>query len=288
MISFCVGTGRCGTTFLAQLGALEPEVASSHERLRLPATFHMYCKWHGIPVDPEGFLIDRDAAVRADLRDHRVSFEASALLSHSITELHARYDARFLLLVRSPARTVASFAARGWFLDAIPWSDPTLPPTIREGVEARHFFGRNLPRGAEYARWSALSQVGKIAWFYQARIRGILDQFRALPPEHRMITRLEDLDFTRYAEVATFLGWNPTIDRARFDALAESLPNAGPNLPIVLDEQKAADLGAEVAPLAAALGYEHRAARVIAGIDIVRSLPSIEEVLAAVRTFTSG
>ena len=67
----CVGTGRCGTTFLAQLGEHEPEVASSHERLRLGATFHMFCKWHGIAIDSEGFLLDREEAIRCDLTEHR-------------------------------------------------------------------------------------------------------------------------------------------------------------------------------------------------------------------------
>jgi hypothetical protein len=282
-VSFCVGTGRCGTTFLVRLAELEPDVAASHERLRLPATFHMFCKWHGIAVDPEGFLIDREAAIRDDLRAHRVSFESSALLSHSIAELHARFDARFLLLVRSPARTVASFAARGWFLDAIPWRDPMLPPTLRDGVEPRHFFGRNLPRGADYARWSALSQVGKIAWFYQARIRAILDQFRALPASHRRIARLEDLDFAHYGDVAAFLGWRPTIDRERFAEIARGRPNAGPNAPIELDARTAADLEAEVAPLAAALGYEARAAQMLAGVDVAGPLPPVADVLATVR-----
>ena len=112
-VSFCVGTGRCGTTFLAQVAGLEPEVASSHERLRLGATFHMFCKWHGIALDPEGFLLDREEAVRRDLAERRCSFECSALLSHSLEELFERFRARFLLLVRSPADTVASFAVRG-------------------------------------------------------------------------------------------------------------------------------------------------------------------------------
>ena len=239
----------------------------------------MFCKWHGIPVDPEGFLIDREAAIREDLRTHRVSFESSALLSHSIAELHARFDARFLLLVRSPQHTVASFAARGWFLDPIPWSDPTLPPTIREGVEPRHFFGRNLPRGPEFARWSALSQVGKIAWFYNARIRGILDQLRALPADRRLIARLEDLDLPHYVDVATFLGWRPTIAPARFAELARSRPNAGPNPPITLDARAASDLVAEVGPLAAALGYADRSDAILAGVDVTRPLPPIDEVL---------
>jgi hypothetical protein len=280
-VSFCVGTGRCGTTFLVRLAELESDVAASHERLRLPATFHMFCKWHGIPVDPEGFLIDREAAIREDLRAHRVSFESSALLSHSIAELHARFDARFLLLVRSPGRTVASFAARGWFTEPIVWRDPSLPPTIRDGVEPRHFLGRNLPRGPEFARWSALSQVGKIAWFYQARIRGILDQFRELPADRRRIARLEDLDFACYSDVAAFLGWRPTIARERFDELARSRPNAGPNAPLELDAGAVAELAAEVAPLAAALGYEHRAEQVLGGVDVARPLPAVEDVLAA-------
>jgi hypothetical protein len=152
VVSFCVGTGRCGTTFLARLAGLEPEVAASHERLRLAATFHLYCKWNGLAVDPEGFLIDREAAVRADLADHRVSFDASALLSHSVAELAERFDARFLLLVRRPEQTVASFAVRRWFVDPVARRDASLPPSYREGEEPRHFFGRNLPRGAELER----------------------------------------------------------------------------------------------------------------------------------------
>ena len=282
-ISFCVGTGRCGTTFLAKLAELEPTVAASHERLRLPATFHMYCKWHGIAVDPEGFLIDREAAIRDDLQNHHVSFEASALLSHSIAELYERFRAKFLLLVRSPDRTVASFAVRNWFVDPIPWKDSSLPPTIREGVEPRHFFGRNLPRGGPaFHRWRELTQIGKLAWFWQARIRDILEQFRHLPASHRRIARLEDLDFDHYAEVASFLGWRPTIARDQFDVLAHSRPNAGAPASRDWDDRATAEHEAEVAPLATALGYEHRVAPLRAGAEVRRApTPSVEDVLAA-------
>jgi hypothetical protein len=258
-VSFCVGTGRCGTTFLAELAGLEPTVAASHERLRLAATFHMYCKWYGIDVDPEGFLRDREEAVASDLERHAVSFESSALLSHSIAELSERFHARFLLLVRSPHETVASFAARGWFRDPIAWNDASKPPTIREGVEPRHFFGRNLPRGADFARWRDLGQIGKLGWFWQARNRAILDQFRELPPSRCAIVRLEELSYETYVEVARFLGWQVSISRERFVILAEHRPNAGPNAPIAPATWSAldrAELDAEVGALARALGYE--------------------------------
>jgi hypothetical protein len=260
-VGFCVGTGRCGTTFLAQLAGREPEVAASHERLRLGATFHMFCKWHRIAVDSEGFLLDREDAVRRDLAERRFSFECSALLSHSLEELFERFRARFLLLVRSPAETVASFAVRGWFLKPCARRDPGLPPSYREGEEPRHFLGRNIPHGTEFERWTRLTQIGKLSWFWQARNRAILEQFSRLPEAHCRIERLEDFDFPRYQEVAAFLGWRSQIDAGTFSELAQSRPNAGPNPPRKCADWnpvEVAEFEAEVAPLARALGYEYR------------------------------
>jgi hypothetical protein len=260
-VGFCVGTGRCGTTFLAQVAGCEPDVAASHERLRLAATFHMFCKWHHLPVDPEGFLLDREDAIRRDLAERRFSFECSALISHSVEELFERFRARFLLLVRHPADTVASFAVRGWFLKPIARRDPRLPPSYREGEEPRHFLGRNIPYGADFERWTRLTQIGKLAWFWQARNRAILEQFRRLPGSHCRVERLEDLGFPRYQEVAEFLGWHSRIDTGTFEELARSRPNAGPNPPRRFTDWNATEIAefeAEVAPVAAALGYEHR------------------------------
>jgi hypothetical protein len=262
-VGFCVGTGRCGTTFLAQLAGHEPEVASSHERLRLAATFHMFCKWHGIAVDSEGFLLDREDAIRRDLAERRFSFECSALLSHSLEELFERFRARFLLLVRSPHETVASFAVRGWFVKPCARKDPRLPPSYREGEEPRHFLGRNIPHGAEFERWTRLTQIGRLSWFWQARNRAILEQFSRLPASHCRIERLEDLDWPRYREVAEFMGWRAQIDADLFGELARARLNAGPNPPRQFtdwDPVEAAEFEAEVAPVAEALGYEYRVA----------------------------
>jgi hypothetical protein len=260
-VGFCVGTGRCGTTFLSEVARREPEVASSHERLRLGATFHMFCKWHGIAVDSEGFLLDREEAVRRDLEGHRYSFECSALLSHSLEEMFERFRARFLLLVRSPAETVASFAVRGWFLKPCARKDASRAPSYREGEEPRHFLGRNIPHGAEFERWTRLTQIGKLAWFWQARNRAILEQFRRLPASHCRVERLEYFDFPRYQEVAEFLGWRSRIDAGTFSELARARLNSGPNLPRRITDWSPVEISEfelEAAPVAEALGYEYR------------------------------
>lgn len=260
-VGFCVGTGRCGTTFLAEVAGREPEVASSHERLRLGATFHMFCKWHGIAIDSEGFLLDREDAIRRDLAEHRFSFECSALLSHSLEELFERFRARFLLLVRRPEETVASFAVRGWFVKPCARKDARLAPSYREGEEPRHFLGRNIPHGAEFERWTRLTQIGRLAWFWRARNAAILAQFSRLPASHCRVERLEDLDFQRYQELAAFLGWQSRLDADTFTALAGARLNAGPNPPRRFTDWnplEAAEFEAEVAPLAEKLGYEYR------------------------------
>lgn len=288
-VSFCVGTGRCGTTLIARLAGLEPDVAASHERLRLAACYHMFCKWQGIPCDSAGFLAGREAAVREDHAEQSVSFESSALLSHSIAELYDRFDARFLLLVRRPDHTVASFAVRRWFVDPIAWNDPSVPPTLPEGVEPRHFFGRNLPRGQEFFRWRALTQIGKLAWWWQARNRSIVEQFADLPKSRRHIVRLEDFDHQRYARVAEFLGWTSTVTADQFAELSKQRPNAGPNVPRDPAEWSATEIAefeAEVAVVARALGYEHRIAALLAGAAATPPStdgPAVTDVLAALK-----
>lgn len=261
-VSFCVGTGRCGTTLMAELAGQEPDVAAAHERERLGATFHMFCKWHNIAIDSAGFLQAKEDEIRRDLATHRFSFESSALLSHSLEELFDRFRARFLLLVRHPAATVASFAVRGWFLKVPARSDATLPPSYQSGEEARHFLGRNIPQGDEFHRWARLTQIGKLAWFWQARNRAILDQFRRLPADHCRVERLEDLSFSRYVEISEFLGWQSKLSSRTFDEITTSRPNAGPNRPRLISDWsplEIAEFETEVAPLAEALGYEYRA-----------------------------
>jgi hypothetical protein len=285
-VGFCIGTGRCGTTFLARLAGQEPEVASSHERLRLGATFHMFCKWHKIPVDSEGFLLDREEAIRRDLTDRHFSFECSALLSHSLEELFERFRARFLLLVRRPEETVASFVVRGWFVKPCARNNPNLPPSYREGEEPRHFLGRNIPHGAEFGRWTRLTPIGRLSWFWQARNRAILEQFRRLPVSHCRVERLEDLDFERYREVAEFMGWQSRIDSGLFTELAQTRLNAGPNPPRKCTDWsavEAAEFEQEVAPVAEALGFEYRVKKlteqISAGAGGVKSPLSLPAVL---------
>ncbi len=266
-VGFAIGTGRCGTLFLYQLMGAEPAVASSHERNPDNETFHRYCKWHDLPVDHEGFLATKGQEIRADLETHAYSFEASPYLSLSVKELHERFNAKFILLLRRPDRVVTSFAHKGFYRRPYLVRNIELATGYQDqSPEKVHtFFARIAPRGEFLRTWNDMSQVGRVAWFWRAwneRTLALLDE---LPPESYRIARIEDFDHAKYLEIARFLGYEAQVTQADFDALSESKPHAFWRKRNI-DQWSEAEINefeAQAGELATRFGYEFRIAQLI-------------------------
>ena len=268
-VGFAVGTGRCGTKFIAQVIGLEPAVSAVHERNRLNESFRSYCKWYGLAVDDEGFLHTKECEIRQDLENHLFSFEASGYLSLSVRELYDRFRAKFILLVRSPERVVNSYlrkgshAGRGWYDKPIVRANPQLALGYQECYYFHHFLGRIVPSGEKFLQWNQMSRVGKLAWYWNALNAKVLEQFKDLPEAHWRIVKLEDLSYRRYLEIAQFLGFRATVTQQTFDDLAQSRPNALIDVPTIATwtASEIAEFEAEVAPMAERLRYEYRVDR---------------------------
>ena len=260
---FAVGTGRCGTNFLARAVGLEPHVASYHERSPYNDTFHRYCKWYGLPIDHEGFLHTKEMEIRQDLQDHLFSFEASAYLSLSIEELYARFGAKFLLLVRRPERMVNSFLEKGWYNKPYYRADPNLVPSYQETKFFFLFLARFVPSGEKFLEWQTYTRVGKLAWYWNAMNARILEQFSNIPVDHWRVEKIEDFQFDRYMDFARLMGFEPTVTRQTYESLAESRPNKRTGVPTIASwsAQAIVEFEKEVAPMAQQLGYEYRVDR---------------------------
>ncbi len=261
-VAFAIGTGRCGTHLLARLLAREARVAASHERNPLNETFHRYCKWYGLPVDDAGFLHAKAREIQTDLRRHAVSFEASAHLALSVRELYRRFDAKFILLVRNPEGVVNSYLRKGWYADALVRAEPSLAPGYQANRHFHHFLGRVVPSGPEFTRWSALTRVGQLAWFWRALNARVLEQFAELPPIHWRLQRLEDLSYEAYRDLVRFLGLESRVSARRFEAVARRRPGHAWFLPSVArwGPVERAEFEREIQPVAGQLGYAGRLA----------------------------
>jgi hypothetical protein len=225
-VGFAVGTGRCGTQFLARVLQRERTVASSHERCPLNETFHRYCVWNQLPVDSAGFLAQKRREIDADLAKASFSFEASPHLSFSIAALQDAFAPKFVLLVRSPNQVVPSYEAKGVFSSQIVRADHQLAIGYQDSDHFHHFLGRIVPRGDEFAEWCRLSQVGKLAWWWRTVNLAVLEAFhRHVPQSHFRVQKLERFDYAEYRELGEFLGLQLSIREKDFSRLAKARPN---------------------------------------------------------------
>jgi hypothetical protein len=264
--AFAVGTGRCGTEFLARALALEQDVAACHERNPLNETFHRYCQWYGLPVDPAGFLRTKEVEIAGDLVGHALSFEASAHLSLSIVPLFEHFGAKFVLLVRRPDCVVNSYLAKGWYRQPFVCADPALALGYQEIDSFHRFLGRIAPRGDAFAAWNRLTRIGKLAWYWSELNRAVLNQFAQLPKTHSRIIKIEEFDHAAYIELAAFFGFHPTLTAVQFERLRARRPNRLGRTRSVADwtAQEAGEFEEQVGSAAAQFGYEYRVDRLAA------------------------
>jgi hypothetical protein len=266
-VGFAIGTGRCGTLFVYQVMGEEPSVASSHERNPENEAFHRYCKWHSLAVDDEGFLAAKEIEIGADLTRRSYSFEASPYLSLSVRELHERFGAKFVLLIRRPDGVVTSFVHKGFYRKPYSIGNPDLAAGFQDQSPERFFtfFARISPRGEFFRRWNEMTQVGKVAWFWRAYNERTLQALARLPPEAYRVVRIEDLDHAAYRKLCAFLGIESQVAQSRYDALREERPHAFWRKRNVdqWDSRERGEFEDQVASLAQRFGYRHRVAELV-------------------------
>ena len=260
-VGFAIGTGRCGTEFMARVVSLEPHIASVHERNPLNETFHRYCKWYQLPVDDEGFLYTKRLEISQDLQSTQYSFESSAHLSFSVQELYDSFASKFVLLVRNPAAVVKSYIYfKNLYGAPVMRGDPNLAIGYQESKAFHHFLGRIVPSGQEFLHWTEMTQVGRVAWYWNALNSHVLEQFSKIPESHWRIVKIEELNYSDYLDVAHFLGFSPSISQRNYDALVADRPNAskgGSRKIETWTPREIAEFEAQVMPMANRLGYEY-------------------------------
>lgn len=224
-VAFAIGTGRCGTKFIAELLKLEPKVASVHERNPLNETFHRYCKWYNLPVDNEGFLYQKQLEINQDFKTYNISFESSAYLSFSIQELYERFNAKFILMIRHPIDVINSYLKKGWYSNDFIIKDTNKAIGYQQNDLFHHFLGRTTPQGNYFKEWNKMTRTGKLAWFWKTLNLSILEQFEKLPEQNRRVQKLEDFNYDNYKEIAKFVGYKHKVTKREFLKLSSSKPN---------------------------------------------------------------
>jgi hypothetical protein len=188
-ICFVLTTGRSGSTTIAQALNTHPLIKAAHEpRRQLIKLSTEYA--HG-DIDREE-LKDRMAHLFLDGSVYHRRFvyvEADQKYFNVVSILNELFPAsKFIWLVRSADRVVASSVGRGWYsgLDHPVWK--RIGPYWHDhrlcGDRTGHF---------STEEWQQMSPFEKNCWYWQYVNQTIKDDLSPLPSERRMLIRLEDL-----------------------------------------------------------------------------------------------
>lgn len=284
-VGYAVGTGRCGTNFLAKVIKHEPGVASTHERNALNETFHRYCKWNSLPVDYKGFLQAKKREIELDLKDKTFSFESSAHLSLSLQELYQAFDAKFVFIVRSPEKVVNSYYRKGFYNRDIYRQDVDLALGYQQEKYFHHFLGRIVPNGVEFDTWNKMGRVGKIAWYWKTINEEVLRQFETIPEDNWLIVKLEDFDYQKYVQVTEFLGIKSVMTQHKYEKISGRRPNSLPNIPNISkwNEQDIDEFEKEVASISELFGYAYKISEIPKG-PVTRNKSYIDPIISPIRS----
>lgn len=225
-VAYATGTGRCGTQFITKLISMEHDIASSHERDINNESFHRYCKWYGMPVDEMGFIYAKQMELENDLKTARFSFEASAQLSFSIKTLHDAFSSKFIFLIRNPEKVVNSFRYKNIYHSPYITDDASKALGYQKAEYMHRFLGRFAPKGEFLKEWNSMTQIGRIAWYWNITNQKIMEQLETIPKSSWHLVKIEEFDFNEYLKITNFLGFKTKITPNKFEKLRKKRPNS--------------------------------------------------------------
>jgi len=112
---------------------------------------------------------------------------------------------------------------------------------------------------------NAITQVGKVVWFWNAFNERTLEALERLPGESYRVVRIEDLDHAAYLQLCGFLGVKAKVGADQFELLRRSKPHAFWRKRNVdqWTKSETREFEDQVGPLAKRFGYEYRVERLM-------------------------
>ncbi|QTA90027.1 hypothetical protein [Desulfonema magnum] len=228
---FAIGTGRCGTHFIARLMEEDHMIASFHTDTvggMIGDSFLQYCLWNRLPIDLYGFLAKRQELTNSSTSLKKVYFEANPYLSLAIPILYDQFKAKFIFMIRNPRDTVKSHYNKGWYRVAPLKENLDLSLGYQYHHDAPNkFFGRIVPHRQEFSRWLSLTQIGKIAWMWNTINLEIKNKLNQIPQEQYMIVKLEQIDYNMYSSLHSFIGGLLPFSKKKFEKIKKVKPGKG-------------------------------------------------------------
>lgn len=259
---FIVATGRSGTHFLAEVLGKDPFLLVNHlddVGNSIGDSFVFYVEWNKLPIDQSGFIHHRRMLIKDATSNGKVYVESNPYLAFSIETLNREFNAKFIHIYRDPIKVINSHYVKGWYKSSPQFVNTDLALGYQYDIDkGNHSFGRIVPNGRDFERWSQLTQIGKIAWMWNVTNIEILKQLDTIDAKNFLRFPVEDIDYDSYLAIQRFVGGNNDIDEKTFTNIVSQKPGKGKKLRSESDwtDQERDEFLKEVAPTIERLGID--------------------------------
>ena len=218
---FLVSAGRSGMRWLTHILVAHRNCSGGCERTMESEAFYRFVTWYRLPIDLEGVHRMLERSIWWDWGRAEVSVVASPQLSFGLDELIPRYKPDHVIFqLRDPREWVSAMEAKGFYAGLPERTDSAKVPGPQPLLERRfhHNFSRIMPRDDFFDEWLAMTQVGRLAWFWATANCLISTALAATNPKQLWHMKLHDIDqnYEYYRGLADRLALEPHIAQRRF------------------------------------------------------------------------
>lgn len=223
-ITFAIGSGRCGTTFLHKLFNKHNDIASFHERYPNLETFYRYSKFNKLKIDEEPFFSIMEESIINDLKEKKISFESSNWLSFHVQELFKKFNCKFIVLLRNPQSVIESFIrAKDLYSINILKGNNSFAAGYQyyeyrnNSLRPHHNFSRLVPKNSKiFKKWILSPQKIKIYWYWEEVYNYIFNSLKKIPKNNYKIVKVEDLNYENYKKISKWIGSDFYLSEIRY------------------------------------------------------------------------
>ena len=228
-LALSFAAGRSGQNWFSKIFNSHTNWIGSCERFADFEAFYRYVSYYNLPIYKDGFFKLIELSSKRDMSIHQNSFISSPYLSFGVEELTKQLRPDYIFFnLRNPIQTVESLHKKEWYLN-FDNQNIIKSPLIDFSQSQYRSFSRIVPKGEYLDKWSSLSRVGKITWFWSTVNKSIYDDFNKIKNVDKFNIKLEDVhqNYNSYEKLANKFNFKNKMTKNQFYGVINKAPNKG-------------------------------------------------------------
>jgi len=228
-LALSFGAGRSGQNWFSKLFNSHSNWIGSHERFADYEAFYRYLSYYNLPIYKDGFFKLMQLSSKRDMSMYQNSFISSPYLSFGVEELTKQLKPNYIFFnLRNPIQNVESLYKKGWYLN-FDNQNVIKSPLIDFSQSQYRSFSRIVPKDDYIDKWSSLSRIGKITWFWSTINKSINDDFNKIENIDKFYIKLEDVsnNYNSYEKLSNRFNFINKMTKKQFYSVINKAPNRG-------------------------------------------------------------